>query len=113
MNINDKLQEINKRVAERVGLPLTESESYGAIKNVFGKAVEAKDELSEELRAVLDSGFLDRKEYKVNEEKAKIFDEELGKEIKRAISTGELPDPRRSKDPFIAKMRKLWRTKKK
>jgi ArsR family metal-binding transcriptional regulator len=113
MNINQKLQEINKRVADRVGVPLHTEDSYATIKDVFNKAIEAKDSLSDELQTILDSGYLDRKEYKVDEDKAKIFDQELTKEINQAIRSGELPNPRTIKDPFITKMRKLWRPKKK
>jgi hypothetical protein len=107
--IQVKLKEINQRVADRIGIPVNEDSAYGTIKKVFNTAIEQGDELSEELQTVLNSGILDRKEYKVDEEKAKLFDEELNKEIKQAIQSGELPDPDTINDPFIANLNKLWK----
>lgn len=113
MNIQEKLREINERVRVRVGIPVETTEAYGAVKTVFQKAIDQGDELSDEIQTVLNSGFLDRKVYEVDEKKAKLFDKELEKEIKKAIASGELPDPKKVKDPFITKLRKLWSTKKK
>ena len=111
-NLHDKLLEINDRVIKRLGVPVTEEAAYGTIKKVFEKAVENGDELSDELESVLKSGILDRQIYKVDEDKAKLFDEELTKEINEAVRTGELPNPKTVRDPFITKLRKLWRGKK-
>lgn len=110
--IQDKLAEINKRVLDRIGAPVVEEDAYGSVKTVFEKAIEVGDEMSDEIQTVLASGILDRKQYKVDEEHAKRFDDELTKEINEAIRTGELPNPKTVRDPFITKLRKIWRGKK-
>lgn len=110
--IHAKLREINDRVRQKLGIPVEEIASYGTIKKVFETAIEQGDTLSDELQTVINSGILDRKEYKVLEEKAKLFDEELNKEINKAILRGELPNPKKIKDPFITNLRKKWRGRK-
>ena len=110
--IKSKLKEINQRVLDRIGAPVNEKDAYGAVKFVFEKAIEQGDEMSEEIQTVLNSGILDRKEYEVDQKKAELFDKELTKEINKAIRSGELPNPKTVRDPFITKLRKLWRKKK-
>ena len=107
--IKTKLKEINQRVIDRLGAPVNEQEAYGTIKTVFKKAIELGDEMSDEMQTVLNSGILDRKEYQVDREKAELFDKELTKEINKAIRSGELPNPKTIRDPFVTKLRKLWR----
>jgi hypothetical protein len=110
--IHQKLREIQDRVKQRIGIPLEEVEAYPTLKTIVKEAIKRDVPEAEELDALLNSGMLDKVEHREDNEQAQRFDKELTNEINNAIKSGELPDPRKIRDPFVVKMRKLWRTQK-
>ena len=65
----------------------------------------------QKVKHVVDAGYLDEKEMKVNEEKEKKLHEWVDAEIEKSIKAGRLPDPKT--DLSIKKyMKKIWRNTK-
>lgn len=62
----------------------------------------------QEIRSLLEAGYLDRTEMVVDEEKAKRIEEHYQKEIDRAIEEGRLPHPKDDKgyQRFMKKLKK-------
>ena len=73
---------------------VTEEPIAPTVKFMFEKALES-DTISEEkkkaVKAVLDSGQLDKRNLKTDETKAKLIEEYIEKEIDKAIALGRLP----------------------